>query len=191
MAAVVSPAPVHAHSRHFLPNAHSNAHFSAFHSQNKHGHNPFEAFAPRHHSSAAQTTPSWRSHDRLQVPAAFRASGSRSHSRASSEDSTGSWRARSRSPVVVPVEHTAAVSNVTASSRRMYSVEDLLALSASPLVGVDAGAQAALDDFVAHHVWRRGPSASSSSRSRPRRGQGRSPSKSQESTTDGDSEGSD
>ncbi|KAI0049886.1 hypothetical protein FA95DRAFT_1677213 [Auriscalpium vulgare] len=175
MACAVSPA---SQSHHFHPHKHSNTPFLALRRQNKHqSHNPS---APRHHSSAAETTSTWRSHDRE----------SRSHSRASSEDSTGSWNARSRSLVGVPVEHTGAVQDATASSRGIYSVGDLLALSASPLVGVDADTQAVLNDFVAHHVWRRGPGASSSSR-RTRRGKGRHRSiPIQESTKEGDSEGS-
>jgi hypothetical protein len=38
----------------------------------------------------------------------------------------------------------------------VYSVVELLQLSASPLVGISAEAQLIVDDLVAHHVWRRG-----------------------------------
>jgi hypothetical protein len=38
----------------------------------------------------------------------------------------------------------------------VYSVEELLRLSASPLVGISAESQLIVDDLVARNVWRRG-----------------------------------
>src|SRR6266702_7793423 len=78
-------------------------------------HNPFGAFAPRHHSGAKSPSAaaSWRhseSVDRTPVatrtPPKYRRGGP-SHSRTpstSSEASSSSWRERSRSPAVATVE---------------------------------------------------------------------------------------
>ena len=52
---------------------------------------------------------------------------------------------------------TASDLHIRDSSPFVYSIAELLRLSASPLVGISKESQIALDDLVAHHVWRRGP----------------------------------
>ncbi|KAI0266169.1 hypothetical protein BC834DRAFT_875730 [Gloeopeniophorella convolvens] len=174
MAAVAAPAAFHAN--HFLAPHHSG--FAAFHHQHRGSapapHNPFEAFAPHRHGGARSpaAATSWRhteSVERAPAPAAARApspkrrSGGPSHSRTpstSSEASSGSWRSHSRSPAVSPVElHPVAQhsNEPKPSAAFVYSATDLLRLSASPLVGINAESRAIVDDLVAHHVWRRGP----------------------------------
>jgi len=172
-------------------------------------HNPFEAFAPRHHSGAksASAATSWRHTEpveRAPVPVPTRTPpknrrGSPTHSRTpsttSSEASSSSWRDRSRSPAVATVElQPAAVQQPkpTASGIPVYSFAELLGLSASPLVGIGAESKAVVDDLVAHHVWRRGPQSGASKGGKRRRNPGtskqRSSSPSSGSSTADDSE---
>ena len=77
----------------------------------------------------------------------------------------------------------------------VYTVADLLRLSASPLVGISAESQAVVDDLVAHHVWRRGPQTGTPKASRHRQNREtskqRSSSGSSTSSTVDDSERSD
>jgi hypothetical protein len=117
--------------------------FTAFHPQPHHvpqyrapaavqHHNPFEAFASRHHSGAksASTAVSWRhseSVDRAPAPAPITTRptpkhrrGAPSHSRTpstSSEASSGSWRERSRSPAVATVELQSAAAQPKPNSK--------------------------------------------------------------------------
>ena len=49
-----------------------------------------------------------------------------------------------------------------AEGNRIYDIANLLALSASPLVGVSAKDEAHMEDLVYHHTWRRGPQGTSS-----------------------------
>lgn len=126
MATLASPPAFHTSGHAFAP--HHNG-FAAFHHQHQlpqhhaptavQQHNPFEAFAPRHHSGAksASAATSWRHSEPVdRVPIATRPTpkhrrGAPSHSRTpstSSEASSSSWRERSRSPAVAAVDLPAA-----------------------------------------------------------------------------------
>lgn len=168
-------------------------------------HNPFGAFAPRHHSGSKSRSaaPSWRNPESVdRTPIATRTtpkhrSGGPSHSRTSStssEASSGSWRDRSRSPAVATVELQPVTQpkEPKPAAALVYTAADLLRLSASPLVGISAESQAVVDDLVAHHVWRRGPQSGTPKAGRRRRGRVASEqqSSSRSSTAD-DSERSD
>jgi hypothetical protein len=192
MASVVAPPAFHSSGHSFAP--HHNNGFAAFnHQQLTHyrvptavHHNPFGAFGPRHHSGAKSPSAaaSWRhSESADRTPIATRTApkyrrGGPSHSRTpstSSEASTGSWRERSRSPAVATVELQPKPKEPTkASEALIYTVADLLRLSASPLVGISAESQAVVDDLVAHHVWRRGPQLGTPKAGRRHRNRGTS-----------------
>ncbi|KAH9170062.1 hypothetical protein EDB89DRAFT_1980294 [Lactarius sanguifluus] len=147
--------------------------FSAFHQPHYRApatvqHNPFGAFAPRHHSGAKSPSgaASWRHSESVdRTPIATRATtpkyrrGGPSHSRTpstSSEASSSSWRERSVSPAVATVELQPATQPKPKEPKiPVYNIADLLRLSASPHVGISAESQAVVDDLVAHHVWRR------------------------------------
>jgi hypothetical protein len=162
--------------------------FVAFHQQLHHrgpatSHsNPFEAFAPHHHSgpNSPSAVASWRhSKPVVQAPMSirtpsptpkYRRSG-RSHSRTPSiSTSHTSWRSQIHSPTPnpdgkylsfpycdLPLRGITGHHSPRASSPFVYSIPELLRLSASPLVGIPQESQAVVDDLVAHHVWRRGP----------------------------------
>jgi len=176
-------------------------------------HDPFRAFAPRHHSGtkSPSSAASWRHTESAErTPIAtrttptYRRSGP-SHSRTpstSSEASSTSWRERSRSPGVTTVELQPVTQEPKpkvepkAHTALVYTAADLLRLSGSPLVGISAESQAVVNDHVAHQVWRRGPQSGTTPRaSRRRRNRGtskqRSSSGSSTSSTVDDSERSD
>jgi len=168
MAAVVALTPVPSSCHVFPP--HRN-HFITFH---QHSHrtpaashrNPFEAFAPHHHSgpNSRSATASWRhsepivrSPNPVRTPSPENHRSGPSHLRApstSSESSSTSWRSQIHIPTR---ESEASDPRIGDSSPFVYSIVELLRLSASPLVGISKESQIALDDLVAHHVWRRGP----------------------------------
>jgi hypothetical protein len=147
--------------------------------------NPFEAFARHHHSgtNSPSEVASWRhSKPVVQAPRStrtpsptpkYRPSG-RSHSRTPSiSTSHTSWRSEIHSLTPnpdgkflsfphcdLPLRGITAYSGYhppRPSSQFVYSIQELLRLSASPLVGITQESQAVVDDLVAHHVWRRGP----------------------------------
>ncbi|KAH8985753.1 hypothetical protein EDB86DRAFT_2320850 [Lactarius hatsudake] len=144
-------------------------------------HNPFGAFAPRHHSGAKSPSgaASWRHSESVdRTPIVARTTtpkyrrGGPSHSRTpstSSEASSSSWRERSVSPAVATIELQPATEPKPKEPKvPVYNIADLLRLSASPLVGISAESQAVVDDLVAHHVWRRGPHSGAGRRRRNR-----------------------
>jgi len=135
--------------------------------------NPFEAFAPHHHSgpNSRSAAASWRhSEPVLRVPVPARTPSTkyrrgRSHSRTRSSFNT-SW-----SPTAKPdgkhfsflycdfpfTVFTASELHPKVSPLLVYSIAELLRLSTSPSVGINKESQAVVDDLVAHYVWRRGP----------------------------------
>jgi len=174
MAAVVAPIAFHSSSHVFPPHRDN---FAAFHQQpHPRGpallnHNPFEAFAPHHHSGAhsRSAAASWRHSEpvpRVPVPSRTPSPKNRragpSHSRIPSvEASTISWRLHPPSPGATKVDvrqEPNASSNPRSkvSTPFVYSVAELLQLSASPLVGISKESQLIVDNLIAHHVWRRG-----------------------------------
>ena len=78
-----------------------------------------------------------------------------------------------------------------ASTLPVYSIDDLLGLSRSPLVEISVESQAVVDYHVKHQVWRRGPQGTpKAGRGRKNRGgsEQRSSSPSSASSTADDSE---
>ncbi|KAH9959935.1 hypothetical protein BC827DRAFT_1155986 [Russula dissimulans] len=211
MAAVVAPTAFHSSSHLFPPHRDN---FAAFHRQpHPRGpalldHNPFEAFAPHHHSSthSRSTTASWRHSKpvpRAPVPSRTPSPKNRragpSHSRIpSAEASTISWRLHRPSPgatkVDVPQEPDVSIASSNPRSKVstpfVYSVAELLQLSASPLVGISKESQIIVDNLVAHHVWRRGPQSGATGLAGRRKSRSSSRSRLVHTSTD-DSENSD
>jgi len=196
MAAVLPPSSVHSSSHLFAPHRDT---FTAFH----HGS---AAFAPHpHYNSSAKSrsvAASWRHFEpqavtRAPAPVDTTSLKSRrsrpSHSRtasASSEASSTSWRLHIRSPTVTRVnvkEEPSGPHQLRASSPFVYSVAELLHLSASPAVGISRESQDIVDDLVAHYVWRRGAQSGKGQR---RNNRGTSGPRSLHTSTD-DSEHSD
>ncbi len=70
----------------------------------------------------------------------------------------------------------------------VYSITDLLRLSASPMVGISAESKAVVEDLVAHHVWRRGAQTGTPKAGRRRRSHGTSKGRSSSGSTADDSE---
>lgn len=70
------------------------------------------------------------------------------------------------------------------SSPFVYSIAELLRLSASPLVGIGKESQIVLDDLVAHHVWRRGPQSGTLKAGGRRKSRGESKAGSVHTSTD-------
>ena len=103
-------------SSHAFDSYHGLAAFPHHHQQLPHYHNPFDAFASRHHSGnkSPSSAASWRRSESADPtptiairPTPKYRRGAPSHSRTpstSSEASNGSWRDRSRSPAVATVE---------------------------------------------------------------------------------------
>ncbi|EIM88980.1 uncharacterized protein STEHIDRAFT_166924 [Stereum hirsutum FP-91666 SS1] len=150
-----------------------------------HAHNGFSAFSHGHgyarSSSLASSSTSWRT--RAAAPAlepapapipritpfkrsqkAFTSTSRHRHSASqssSSDESTASWRSSDASALNHTATHSASVPAATASESApssrpgIYSLSELMSLEASPLVGLDPEAQAIVDDFVAHHIYRR------------------------------------
>lgn len=139
----------------------------------------------------------------------WRLSG-QSHSRTpstSSETPSISWRSHVRSAAVRRVDMTeeprgefftflfcrltlSKSRHLKASHPFVYSVGELLQLSASPLVGISKESQDIVDDLVARHVWRRGAQSGSPKIGRRRNNRGTSKPRSLQTSTD-DSEHSD
>jgi hypothetical protein len=185
MAAIVAPTPSHGFPPHRSDFITFHQHFHRRGPVASH-HNPFKAFSPHHHSgpNSRSAVASWRQCEpfvRTPIPAGtpspkYRRSGS-SHSRLPPAVNTN-WRSQMHSPsrtsdskpsfflycdlfltaIKASLERQSEV-----SSPFVYTIAELLRLSASPLVGINKESQAVVDDLVAHHVWRRGP------RSRPPR----------------------
>ncbi|KZV66162.1 hypothetical protein PENSPDRAFT_98541 [Peniophora sp. CONT] len=147
------------HSAHFLgPNTYPAFHH-AHHQHQRAGHQQqgsFGAFAHYHHASPhspASSSSSWREHAPVPVPGPKRTTAFTPRRRSASPP----WhRAAVNTPA--PSAHTTSSSStaVARSSSRIYSVEELLRLASSPLVGVSHEKQAVLTDITEHWVWRRG-----------------------------------
>lgn len=138
--------------------------------------NPFEAFAPHHHSgpNSRSAAASWRHSEpvpRLPIPARTLSTKYRRSGASHSGTLNTSWFSQIHSPTPKPDgKHssflycdflltviTASELHPRVSSVFVYSIAELLRLSTSPLVGINKESQAVVDDLVAHHVWRRGP----------------------------------
>ncbi|KAH9991937.1 hypothetical protein BJV77DRAFT_478170 [Russula vinacea] len=201
MTAVLAHSSDHSSSQLFAPHRDT---FAAFHphrgSAGSH-RNPFEAFAQHRHTGvkSRSTAASWRHSEAQTVARApapidtpspkWRLSG-QSHSRTpstSSETPSISWRSHVRSAAVRRVDMT---EEPRASHPFVYSVGELLQLSASPLVGISKESQDIVDDLVARHVWRRGAQSGSPKIGRRRNNRGTSKPRSLQTSTD-DSEHSD
>jgi len=193
MAAVVAPTSVHSASHAFHQHPHHRGPAASH-------RNPFEAFAPHHHSgpNSRSASASWRhSESVVRAPVVsrtpspkYRRSGP-SHSRTpstSSETSNTSWRLQIHSPT--PKPDASSDLHPKVSSPFVYSIAELLRLSASPLIGISKESQVIVDDLVAHHVWRRGPQSDTLRVGGRRKSHDKSKSQSLHTSTD-DSEHSD
>jgi hypothetical protein len=140
--------------------------------------NPFEAFAPHHHSgpNSRSAAASWRHSEPVLRTIPDRTLSTKYHRSGASHSGTHStfdttWCLQIYSPTPKPDgKHfsflycdfpltiiTASELHPKVSSLFVYSIAELLRLSTSPLVGINKESQAVVDDLVAHHVWRRGP----------------------------------
>ncbi|KAH9968380.1 hypothetical protein BJV74DRAFT_868543 [Russula compacta] len=204
MAALVAPSSLHT-SGHIFP-AHRDG-FVAFH-QHPRRSGPtgphFEAFAPHHHSGASSRSAvaSWRnSEPATQAPISARTPSPKHRRTGSSHSHTPStvletlntnWRSHIRTPVVTTVDVAREPSDphLKVSAPSVYSVTELLRLSASPLVGISKESQVIVDDLIAHYVWRRGPQLGTKRAGGRRNNRGASKPRSLHTSTD-DSEHSD
>jgi hypothetical protein len=219
MAVVLAPSSVHSSSHLLVPHRDTFGAIKQHRSSSTSYRNPFEAFAPHHHSGAnsRSAAASWR-HSGPQTMARARAAvdttstklrrsgSSYSDTPSSSSEASGtSWRIRSGAVERVDVtsgEHLpfflitilrkgcSGPHHLKVSPPFVYSVAELLHLSTSPLVGMSKESQGTVDDVVAHYVWRRGAHSGSPRMARRRNNRDTSKTRSLHTSTD-DSEHSD
>jgi hypothetical protein len=202
MAVVLAPSSVHSSSHLLVPHRDTFGAIKQHRSSSTSYRNPFEAFAPHHHSGAnsRSAAASWR-HSGPQTMARARAAvdttstklrrsgSSYSDTPSSSSEASGtSWRIRSGA--VERVDVTSGPHHLKVSPPFVYSVAELLHLSTSPLVGISKESQGTVDDVVAHYVWRRGAHSDTPRMARRRNNRDTSKTRSLHTSTD-DSEHSD
>jgi hypothetical protein len=200
MATLVAHSSVDSSSHLFAPHRDTFAAFHQYHGSAGSHRNPFKAFALHHHSGAnpRSTAASWRHSEPQTVARApapvdtpspkCRRSGP-SHSRTpstSSEASSISWRSHVHSPAVTRLDVTEEPrgTDLKASPPLVYSIGELIQLSASPLVGISKESQDIVDDLVAHHVWRRSAKSGTLKMGRGRNNLGTSKPRSLHTSTD-------
>ncbi|VDC03043.1 unnamed protein product [Peniophora sp. CBMAI 1063] len=151
MATVASlPQPAHLLGPHAYPVHHHQ------HQRVNHQQNGFGAFHHHHRGpsqSPASFTTSWREH--APAPTSVAPAKSTNVFAPRRRSASPSWRhAAVKTPV--PDMRTNAGNTKPHADLRVYSIQELLALASSPLVGVNPKQQTVLTDITEHWVWRRG-----------------------------------